>query len=284
MFERQTSGSVLCPSCGNLVGVRDEQCLQCGRRNPGMWGFAPALRLLGDDLGFVPLVLWGCGALYLATLAVDMDSIRGGGVLSFLSPSLQSLFLFGASGAQAVFNFGRWWTVLSAGWLHGGLLHILFNMMAVRNLAPATTMFYGVGRTVIIYTISGVAGFTASTLAGRYLAWLPFLRGGQWTIGASASIFGLIGALLYYGRRGGSSLVGEQAKRWALSGLVFGFLVPGIDNWAHLGGLAGGYLAARWLDPLQPERGNHLLWAGVCLLASAAAIVVSVVEGLKMLQ
>jgi rhomboid protease GluP len=174
--------------------------------------------------------------------------------------------------------------VLSAGWLHGGLLHILFNMMAVRNLAPATTAFYGVGRTVIIYTAAGVAGFTASTLAGRYLYFLPFLRGGQWTIGASASVFGLIGALLYYGRRGGSSLVSEQAKRWALSGLVFGFLVPGIDNWAHLGGLAGGYVVSRWLDPLLPERADHLLWAGLCLLASGAAIVVSVVEGLELLR
>ena len=63
LFKRQTSGSVVCTSCGSLVGVRDESCLNCGRRNPGLWGFAPLLRSLGHDLGFVQLVMWGSGAL-----------------------------------------------------------------------------------------------------------------------------------------------------------------------------------------------------------------------------
>ena len=57
MFKRQTTGSVVCSSCGSLVGVRDEKCFNCGRRSPGLWGFAPLLRSLGNDLGFVPLVL-----------------------------------------------------------------------------------------------------------------------------------------------------------------------------------------------------------------------------------
>jgi rhomboid protease GluP len=99
-------------------------------------------------------------------------------------------------------------------------------------------------------------------------------------VGASASVFGLIGALLHYGRRGGSRLVEEHAKRWALAGVIFGFVVPGIDNWAHLGGMAGGYLTSRWLDPLKPERSDHVIAALVCLLASLAAVVVSVVQGL----
>src|SRR6266851_4618078 len=58
------TGSVLCPSCGTLVGVNDAECLTCGRRNPGLWGFTAVLRNLGDDMGFVNLVLWACGALY----------------------------------------------------------------------------------------------------------------------------------------------------------------------------------------------------------------------------
>ena len=133
MFRRQTSGSVLCPSCGQLVGVRDEKCLNCGRANPGLWGFSGLLKLLGRDLGFVRIVLWSCGLLYVCTLVVDPGSIRTSG-LAFLSPGIESLFLFGASGAVPVFRFGRWWTVLSAAWLHGGLLHIAFNMMWVRDL------------------------------------------------------------------------------------------------------------------------------------------------------
>ena len=52
MFKRQTTGSVVCASCGSLVGVNDDTCYTCGRRNPGLWGFGPMLRAFGNDLGF----------------------------------------------------------------------------------------------------------------------------------------------------------------------------------------------------------------------------------------
>src|SRR5438477_12567529 len=106
LLTRQTSGSVVCTSCGSLVGVRDEKCFNCGRRNPGFWGFAPLLRSLGNDLGFVTLVLWASGALYVASLLLSGSDIglAGGGVLSILSPSMPSMFLLGASGALPVFG------------------------------------------------------------------------------------------------------------------------------------------------------------------------------------
>jgi rhomboid protease GluP len=66
--------------------------------------------------------------------------------------------------------------------------------------------------------------------------------------------------------------------------LFFGFVMPGVDNWAHLGGLAGGYATARVLDPLKPERGDHVLVALGCLVLSLLSIVASVVEGLKILR
>jgi rhomboid protease GluP len=249
-----------------------------------MWGFAHILRNVGDDHAFAMLVTWACGALYLGCLAADLEGIRTSGLLSIFSPSAQSLRLFGASGTVPVFGYGRWWTVLSAAWLHAGVLHILFNMMWVRDLAPATARLYGAGRAVIIYTVAGVAGFLASSLAGL-VPFLPrFLAGAGFTVGASAPIFGLIGALLHYGRRGGSSYIGQQAKSLAVGMLIFGFIVPGIDNWAHLGGLAGGWLAARVLDPLKPERGDHVLVAVGCLVLSALSIVFSVVEGLKLFR
>jgi rhomboid protease GluP len=64
---------------------------------------------------------------------------------------------------------------------------------------------------------------------------------------------------------------------WVFMAGIFGFLLPGIDNWAHAGGFAGGYLMGRWLDPLTPERINHLAIAVVCLAASILAIIASVV-------
>lgn len=277
---RQTSGSVVCPSCGSLVGVHDERCYSCGRANPSLWGFAPVLRRLGNDLGFVQLILWGCVGLYVATLLASRGGIGMGGVLGMLSPSSEALLLFGASGAIPVFGLGRWWTVLSAGWLHGGLLHIFFNMLWVRQLAPATAEVYGPGRLVIIYTAAGIAGFVLSSTAG--LLPIPFLRGATLTIGASAPIFGLLGALVLYGQRGGSSLIHREAKGYAIVLFVFGLIMPGVDNYAHAGGFLGGYLAARWLDPMRPERIDHVILALVCLAATAMAVAVSVFTGLRL--
>jgi rhomboid protease GluP len=267
-----------------LVGVNDDKCYNCGRRNPGMWGFAPALRNLGGDLGFVPFVIGTCAVLYVITLAASGSEVRMSGLFSLFAPSNRILFLFGSSGAVPVFGASRWWTVLSAGWLHGGLLHIVFNMMWVRQLAPATADLYGPGRMVIIYTAAGIAGFALSSFAGAYLPGFAFLQGSRFTVGASAPIFGLLGALVYYGRRTGSSAIGSQAISYAVTLGIFGFIMPGVDNYAHAGGFAGGYLAARILDPLEPERVDHLIAAVVCLAASVLSIIVSVLHGRQFLQ
>jgi rhomboid protease GluP len=277
---RQKWGSVVCPSCGQLVGVNDDQCLNCGRRNPGLWGFAPLLSRWGRDVGFTEFVVGGCIALYALSLLFDFSGVNSRGILNFLSPSLSSLFLFGASGSIPVFRYGRWWTLLSASWLHGGILHIFFNMMWIRQLGPATAEMYGASRMVIIYTVAGVTGFLASTLS----IYAPFLRGAGYTVGASAAIFGLLGALVYYGRRTGSTIVGEQAKSWAIMLGIFGFIMPGVDNWAHLGGFAGGYWTAKLLDPLRPERLDHLVAALVCLALTVIAVVFSVLHGLALFR
>nr|MDP9122504.1 rhomboid family intramembrane serine protease [Acidobacteriota bacterium] len=253
-----------------LVGVGDDRCLNCGRRNPGMWGFTSLVGRLGRDMGFVQAAIGGCSLLYLMMLVVDPSAIGRGGIFGFLGPSNESLLRFGASGAIPVFGFNRWWTLLSAGWLHAGLLHIGFNLMWIRQLAPDTAELYGPGRMVIIYTVSSVAGFLLSSVMGLLLH--P-----QITVGASAPIFGLLGALVLYGRRAGSRSIGSQAWSYASFMFVFGFFFPGIDNWAHLGGFAGGYLTARLLDPMKPERGDHLSVAIVCLVLTALAVVASLV-------
>lgn len=278
---RQKTGSVVCASCGSLVGVNDERCYNCGRRNPGLWGFGPVLRRFGNDLGFLTLVVYGCSTLYAATLLVSLwrgESLMSGSIFSILGPGTGTLFLFGASGAVPVFVYDRWWTVLSAGWLHGGALHILFNMMFVRQLGPAVADMYGAARMIIIYTIAGAAGFLLSSFAGMFLPALPFLNGAQFTIGASAPIFGLLGALVYYGRRGGSTLVRSEALGYAMTMFVFGLFVPGVDNYAHGGGFIGGYLAGMWLDPLKRERMDHFVGAAICLGLTALSILWSILS------
>ncbi len=280
MLKRQTSGSVVCPACGSLVGVNDDKCYSCGRANPGMWGFAKLLRQLGSDLGFVPLVIGASSVLYVLTLLVSGRELQiMGGGFSILAPSTRALILFGASGSYPVFAFGSWWTVLSATWLHGGLLHIVFNMMWVRDIGPATADIIGPARTVIIYVVSGVCGFLLSSLAAQYLPPIPLLRGAGLTVGASASIFGLLGALVHYGRKSGSSLIHGQAKQWAMIMFIYGLVMPGIDNFAHAGGFLGGYGLSAVFNPLTKERGDHMLIAVLCLVATFLAILASVWVG-----
>jgi rhomboid protease GluP len=278
VFQRRTTGSVLCPSCGSLVGVRDDKCYLCGRARPGLWGFAPVVRQLGADFGLVPVVIGGSTGIYLLTLLWSGNELQVvGSGFTFLSPSVRALLIFGASGAIPVFRFDRWWTVLSATWLHGNLLHIVFNMMWVRQLGPATAEIVGPARTVIIYTVAGACGFLLSSVAGVAFAGLPIplLHGAGITVGASASIFGLLGALVHYGRKSGSSLIHAEAMRYAVILFVFGLIMPGIDNYAHAGGFLGGYATSAFFNPLTRERGDHLLAALGCLVATLASIVFS---------
>ena len=94
----------------------------------------------------------------------------------------------------------------------------------------------------------------------------------------------MIGALLYYGHRSGSSLISSQMTQQALFIFVFGLFMQGIDNYAHAGGFAGGYLISRWLDPLRPERVDHLIAGLACLAISALAIIASIIFAIPLLR
>jgi rhomboid protease GluP len=274
----------VCPSCGSLVGVRDDKCYSCGRANPGLWGFAPLLRQLGADFGFVPVVIGASAILYTLTLLMSGPGLQiSTGGLSFLVPSDQALMLFGMSGALPVYYYGFWWTLLSASWLHGSFLHILFNMMWVRDLGPAVVDIIGAPRTIIIYTVAGFCGFLLSSTLPLVPIPIPFLHGAARTMGASASVFGLLGALVHYGRKSGSSLIHGQALNYAIILFVMGLIMPGVDNTAHAGGFLGGYLMSAFFNPLTREKGDHLLVAIGLLAATLLAVLYSVVHGLNLI-
>jgi rhomboid protease GluP len=241
------------------------------------------VRRLGTDFGFRELVVGACVTMWVITLLMSGGGLNTEGFLSALSPNTGVLVMFGASGAYPVFVFKRWWTVLSAGWLHGGLLHVAMNMYWVWQMGPAITELFGSSRTVIIYTIGGIAGFTLSSVAGAYLPNVPFLHAAGLTVGASAPVFGLIGALYHYGRMG-SNIVKQTAISIMVQAVLFGLLVPNIDNYAHIGGFAGGYFASVFLNPMSRERGDHAIVAVICLAATVAAILASIVTGVKFLR
>jgi rhomboid protease GluP len=241
------------------------------------------LRALGVDFPFSQIVVGVCVTLWVLTLLMSGGGMGGGSIFSLLSPSSAVLILFGASGAGPVFGAGRWWTVLSAGWLHAGLLHIAMNMYWVWQMGPSITELFGPARTVIIYIAGGVAGFALSSFAGAFMPNLPFLRPAFLTIGASAPVFGLIGAMYHYGRTA-SSAVKQMATSIMIQALIFGFIVSGIDNYAHLGGFAGGYLTSAFLDPMTRERGDHMIVAVALLVATLLAIVASIVTGFGLIR
>jgi rhomboid protease GluP len=241
-------------------------CFYCGRRNPGLWGFGPAIGRLVGGLDFAALVTVVAVTAYIASLALDPRSaLAPRGVFDLFAPGGSALLALGMAGAVP-WQAGHWWTVLTAIYLHGSLLHILFNLLWIRQLLPAVEEVYGQARTIVIFTLSGAAGFLLSNAAGT-----PF------TLGASGAVFGVLGAMVWYGRRRGGlfgAAVLRQYGRWALILFVVG-LLPGmrVDNWGHAGGFLGGWLVALLLGAgdHHPERGIHRVLAAACLVLTAAA-------------
>jgi rhomboid protease GluP len=263
---RQRSGSSLCYACGKLNRVDASTCFYCGRRNPGLWGFGPTLGRLIGHMDFAGLVTVIAVTAYVASLLLDPRGLRlSSSPFDFLSPTGRALNILGMAGAIP-WDAGRWWTVLTAIYLHGSLLHLVFNVLWIRQMAPDVEEVYGHARFIAIFTLSGALGFLASNAVGV-----------GFTLGASGGIFGLFGAMVYYGRqRGGifGQAVLRQYGTWALVIFVMGF-VPGmhVNNWGHAGGFAGGFLSALLLGAGEhrPERGGHRVLAAMCLGITAVA-------------
>ena len=240
MALRKTDGAILCPSCKKLIDADEPKCPHCGMLQPGLFGFGHWLGFLfGGRTDLVAGVIIVCVALYAATLALDVRSISFGGLLSLLSPSNEALYTFGMTGGEA-WRQGHWWTMTTSTFLHGGLLHLGFNMLWLRYLGPTVMKELGPSRFLVIFMLTGILGSLASNLYGVY-----FMGGTPWpSIGASGGVFGLIGVLLAFGRRRGGawgrSLAGRMAF-WALIAGGIGFVLPGVNNVAHLGGLASGF-------------------------------------------
>ena len=244
---RQVQGSVVCSQCGRLVGVNEEKCPFCDAWRPGLFGWATVLRrALGGRLDLFTLIGGACATLYAVALLMSVasgENILGGGLFSILSPSGPALYQLGMTGGYA-WDQGWWLTLLTAMYLHGSLLHIVFNVYWIRNLGPGVTEVYGPGRAFLIFNIAGAGGFLVSNLMSAAL------NGGfsTPTMGASGGIFGLLAALIVYGRRRGSSTMTQQLWGYAIMFALFGFIMPGINNWAHGGGFAGGWIAAQLMS------------------------------------
>jgi len=267
-MENKKRQSLLCPNCGKLVSITEETCPHCGLARPGArWRHNPLIRSLFDDRQLIKTMITVNGVMFALSLIINPTATSFSmNPLAFLSPDNRSLLLLGATGRIPIDHLHRWWTVLSANYLHAGILHLLFNMVAFYQIAPLIIQEYGPYRMFLFYTLGGVGGYLVSYVAGV-----------AFTLGASAAVCGLIGAARYYGRsRGGyyGQMVYQQIGGWAVGIFVFGFLIPGINHWAHGGGLLCGVGVAALLGYRErlPEGSLHRGLAGICLVATLGAL------------
>ncbi len=228
----------MCPNCRAFITTDDKICPYCDvkvgpkaieRRNP-----AGALGGLIPHARFTTVMILLINTGLYAAMVLHSSGTGGRGI--GLDLDGQTLFDFGAKSRFAIAE-GQWWRLITAGFLHGGLLHILMNSWVLFDLGAQVEQTFGTSRYLVFYFVSTVTGFWASTY------WSPAL-----SIGASAGIFGLIGAMIAHGLRERSAYgaaVRSLYVRWAFYGLLMG-LLPffAIDNAAHVGGLAGGFAVA----------------------------------------
>lgn len=235
----------MCPNCRAFISSSDRVCPYCevqlGPRAIDLRSAEVMHGLIPHAYSSSMIILVLNVAFYVAMAAFTVHMSQGsiaqslGGVWQGFSS--QVLLIFGGKYGPTIYQYGQWWRLLMAGFLHGSLLHIGMNMWVMFDLVAEVEQFYGSSRLVIIYVFSTIAGFFLSLL------WAP----GTVSIGASAACFGLIGAMMAIGLRRRSDpmshAVRSYYRRWAIYGLIFSFM-PGlhIDIAAHLGGLAGGFI------------------------------------------
>jgi len=212
------SSDRVCPYCDNPVGSR-----AVDRRSPAdaVGGLIPSARFTTT---LILLINFG---LYAATVLMSMRSGNEGALMDIDG---RTLFDFGAKYRPAML-LGQWWRLITAGFLHGGLIHLLMNSWVLFDLGAQVEQIYGASRFLVIYFMATLLGFFASTW------WFAGL-----SVGASAGIFGLIGAMIALGvRHPLGAGIRALYVRWAIYGLILG-LLPGlrVDNAAHIGGLLGG--------------------------------------------
>ena len=140
---------------------------------------------------------------------------------------------------------GEWWRLITAGFLHAGLMHLLFNCLALYTLGTPFEALYGRTRYAILLLISLVAGSYAS---------ITFNAENQVSVGASGAIFGLFGALLVVGRRLGADT--RSTLTLLAINTAIAIAIPNIDWRAHLGGLVGGVVVATVYKLIPQRRGG----------------------------
>jgi rhomboid protease GluP len=258
----------MCPHCRAFITTSDRVCPYCNtevgpraidRRNPKdiLGGFIPHARF---TTSIILLLNFG---IFAATVLYSMSQ---GNADALMGLDGHTLVEFGAKIREGL-QIGQWWRLVTAGFLHGGIIHILMNSWVLFDLGAQVEEVYGAARMLVIYFVATVFGFYLSAVWSASLS-----------VGASAGIFGLLGAMIALGVRHRGHPMGAAIRglyiRWAIYGLVMG-LIPmfHVDNAAHIGGLAAGFGAAylagtpKLVDTWQERFWRAAAYASVALTA-----------------
>jgi len=270
----------LCPACRTLVGAGATRCHNCGANM--RFSMAAASRSLGRLMPTASPATYGILTLsclmflvsLLATMRESGFQAPGGGgfsaIFNFGGISGAVLQRLGAS-LPLPYDLSQPWRFVMAVFLHGSILHIVFNMWVLMDIGPQIEELYGSARYLFIYVITGIGGYVLSSAIGHF------------SVGGSGAILGLIGVLLAMttGRRAaGLQMLRGQLIRWLIYIGIWGLLFQGVDNWAHAGGLATGFLLGKLMidrPPATPEErklANALGWAAALIVVASFAVMI----------
>ena len=251
----------MCPHCRAFIDPGSKKCEYCGNDLPTTAAKRirreQRMRRMAGQGSFTTMILLLINAALFAASWILTERFGGGG--GFLGGiDGRVLLILGAKYKLSILLHDEWWRLVTANFLHGGLLHLAFNTMSLFNLGPLAEEIFGTYRFLVLYLATGLSGFLLSTF------WSDSL-----SIGASASICGLIGAMYGFGRISFNSQLRSVALRWVIAIAVFGLLVPAIDNAAHFGGLAAGFGFAYLFGDSRSDPGSESLWKGVSVACIA---------------
>jgi len=269
----------MCPACRALIDRRARVCPLCkaplGYRAGGLG------KLLQNLVpNFMPVsfsLLTVNFVLFLVIFAAERDLSTqdlGRLVWGIRSPGLAR---WGAD-VGALVSAGQWWRLVSAIFIHIGIIHLAFNSYALIFIGPLLEELLGKERFLFLYLLTGAFGFVLSNW--YYGPWLT-------TAGASGAVFGLIGAAIVFSRRWSQwgSVLGQQLVHWAIYGFGYG-LVIGANNAAHFGGFIIGAAFAYLLPNRHrtPESTTgRLVWRAAywcCVSAIVFSLFLALVGGL----
>lgn len=265
-----SGGSRVCPQCGGLNGIEEKSCYRCGKRLPGPLASSLSSAVgdfSADGYPGTKLMAGLCILIYALCLLSEMSG--GGGLPSLLAPFRPwTTIRFGALLGLAFPD--EPWRLLSAVFVHSSLLHIGLNMLALLSFGRSIEPHLRTARFLVLYVASGALGYVGT------LWW----RGDMaFSVGASGSIFGLLGALI-------AVLMVRRNPGWhrvLVSNLILAaalaFFSSRIDHAAHIGGFVAGFSIGLLFElerhPRRRDKPAAILSAGL-VLASLASVVLSV--------